>query len=319
MAARRRPPGSCWGCLSLAPPSGQEFRSSAASPLSAPAALGSGRLGRGVQPFKGRGGGLRRGRLWPRLGARSLPKGGLSPASLPPALVCCPGWKQVGPECPLGEWLSVRGASRLYTHRHSPSLEFGTGGRAKVRQGPRPDAVPSVLGTPKGGQSCRMAPSGGGCTDALRPLRGGGRKETVPSPRPSPPAFPAALCLGADACQEREICIRPAVCRCRPGFFGANCSAREYRPVGGESRNRSPNSDGGRIHPFYLGFPGLLGNPFPQLYLGARPGRGLTSLLIPFAWLGRKALLRLAPGRASGSMTTWLLGQTLLPASPTAG
>uniref|UniRef100_A0A670Z6Y9 Scavenger receptor class F member 1 n=1 Tax=Pseudonaja textilis TaxID=8673 RepID=A0A670Z6Y9_PSETE len=61
---------------------------------------------------------------------------GLSPASLPPALVCCPGWKQVGPECPL------------------------------------------------------------------------------------------ALCLGADACQEREICVRPAVCRCRPGFFGANCNAR---------------------------------------------------------------------------------------------
>ncbi|XP_058019860.1 scavenger receptor class F member 1 isoform X1 [Ahaetulla prasina] len=56
--------------------------------------------------------------------------------SLPPVLVCCPGWKQVGSECPL------------------------------------------------------------------------------------------ALCLGADACQEREICVRPAVCRCRPGFFGANCSAR---------------------------------------------------------------------------------------------
>ncbi|KAG8122503.1 hypothetical protein E2320_018020 [Naja naja] len=56
--------------------------------------------------------------------------------SLPPALVCCPGWKQVGPECPL------------------------------------------------------------------------------------------ALCLGADACQEREICVRPAVCRCRPGFFGANCNTR---------------------------------------------------------------------------------------------
>ncbi|XP_063147147.1 LOW QUALITY PROTEIN: scavenger receptor class F member 1 [Candoia aspera] len=56
--------------------------------------------------------------------------------SLPPVLICCPGWKQVGPECPL------------------------------------------------------------------------------------------ALCLGADACREEEVCIRPAVCRCRPGFFGANCSAR---------------------------------------------------------------------------------------------
>ncbi|XP_025029677.1 scavenger receptor class F member 1 isoform X4 [Python bivittatus] len=56
--------------------------------------------------------------------------------SVPPVLICCPGWKQVGPECPL------------------------------------------------------------------------------------------ALCLGADACREEEVCVRPAVCRCRPGFFGANCSAR---------------------------------------------------------------------------------------------
>nr|XP_034995830.1 scavenger receptor class F member 1 [Zootoca vivipara] len=37
---------------------------------------------------------------------------------------------------------------------------------------------------------------------------------------------PAALCTGADACREGEVCVRPGVCRCRPGFFGANCIAR---------------------------------------------------------------------------------------------
>ncbi|XP_039224203.1 scavenger receptor class F member 1 [Crotalus tigris] len=76
----------------------------------------------------------------PGRGSPELEPGGrhVCPAedSLPPALVCCPGWEQVGPECPL------------------------------------------------------------------------------------------ALCLGAEACQEREVCVRPSVCRCRPGFFGANCSAR---------------------------------------------------------------------------------------------
>ncbi|KAJ6657314.1 hypothetical protein lerEdw1_002681 [Lerista edwardsae] len=37
-----------------------------------------------------------------------------------------------------------------------------------------------------------------------------------------------ALCQGADACQKDEVCVRPGVCRCKPGFFGANCNTREY-------------------------------------------------------------------------------------------
>ncbi|XP_066491892.1 scavenger receptor class F member 1 [Tiliqua scincoides] len=35
-----------------------------------------------------------------------------------------------------------------------------------------------------------------------------------------------ALCQGADACQKDEVCVRPGVCRCKPGFFGANCNTR---------------------------------------------------------------------------------------------
>lgn len=38
-----------------------------------------------------------------------------------------------------------------------------------------------------------------------------------------------ALCEGADACRENEVCVRPGICRCRAGFFGANCNTREYR------------------------------------------------------------------------------------------
>ncbi|XP_077167280.1 scavenger receptor class F member 1 isoform X2 [Paroedura picta] len=35
-----------------------------------------------------------------------------------------------------------------------------------------------------------------------------------------------AVCEGAAACQEEEVCVRPGFCRCKPGFFGANCNTR---------------------------------------------------------------------------------------------
>ncbi|XP_069800825.1 scavenger receptor class F member 1 [Dendropsophus ebraccatus] len=34
-----------------------------------------------------------------------------------------------------------------------------------------------------------------------------------------------AICEGADTCKTDEICIRPGVCRCKPGFFGADCNS----------------------------------------------------------------------------------------------
>ncbi|XP_072834833.2 scavenger receptor class F member 1 [Pogona vitticeps] len=37
---------------------------------------------------------------------------------------------------------------------------------------------------------------------------------------------PLPLCTGADACRQDEICVRPGLCRCRPGFFGFNCLGR---------------------------------------------------------------------------------------------
>ncbi|XP_017397149.1 scavenger receptor class F member 1 isoform X1 [Cebus imitator] len=34
------------------------------------------------------------------------------------------------------------------------------------------------------------------------------------------------ICEGPDACQEDEVCVKPGLCRCKPGFFGAHCSSR---------------------------------------------------------------------------------------------
>uniref|UniRef100_A0A8C4WAH4 Scavenger receptor class F member 1 n=1 Tax=Gopherus evgoodei TaxID=1825980 RepID=A0A8C4WAH4_9SAUR len=36
----------------------------------------------------------------------------------------------------------------------------------------------------------------------------------------------AALCEGEDACKVDEVCVRPGICLCKPGFFGANCNSR---------------------------------------------------------------------------------------------
>ncbi|KAK2537489.1 Scarf1 [Columba guinea] len=36
----------------------------------------------------------------------------------------------------------------------------------------------------------------------------------------------AALCEGEDACRADEVCVRPGVCLCKAGFFGADCSSR---------------------------------------------------------------------------------------------
>ncbi|XP_010640461.1 scavenger receptor class F member 1 isoform X3 [Fukomys damarensis] len=32
------------------------------------------------------------------------------------------------------------------------------------------------------------------------------------------------ICEGPDACRKDEVCVKPGLCRCKPGFFGARCS-----------------------------------------------------------------------------------------------
>ncbi|KAL2765556.1 scavenger receptor class F member 1 isoform 1 precursor [Daubentonia madagascariensis] len=34
------------------------------------------------------------------------------------------------------------------------------------------------------------------------------------------------ICEGLDTCRKDEVCVKPGLCRCKPGFFGAQCSSR---------------------------------------------------------------------------------------------
>ncbi|XP_005852864.2 PREDICTED: scavenger receptor class F member 2, partial [Myotis brandtii] len=35
-----------------------------------------------------------------------------------------------------------------------------------------------------------------------------------------------AVCEGNSTCSENEVCVRPGECRCRHGYFGANCDTK---------------------------------------------------------------------------------------------
>ncbi|EPQ20566.1 Scavenger receptor class F member 2 [Myotis brandtii] len=45
-----------------------------------------------------------------------------------------------------------------------------------------------------------------------------------------------AVCEGNSTCSENEVCVRPGECRCRHGYFGANCDTSERWAVGLDSR-----------------------------------------------------------------------------------
>uniref|UniRef100_A0A493U2B3 Scavenger receptor class F member 1 n=1 Tax=Anas platyrhynchos platyrhynchos TaxID=8840 RepID=A0A493U2B3_ANAPP len=56
----------------------------------------------------------------------------------------------------------------------------------------------------------------------------------------------AALCEGEDACGPDEVCVRPGLCRCKPGFFGADCSSRcPAQYWGPDCKQRCPCHPGG--------------------------------------------------------------------------
>lgn len=42
----------------------------------------------------------------------------------------------------------------------------------------------------------------------------------------------SAICEGPDACKKDEVCVKPGLCRCKPGFFGAHCTSREFSRLG---------------------------------------------------------------------------------------
>ncbi|XP_009947981.1 PREDICTED: LOW QUALITY PROTEIN: scavenger receptor class F member 1-like [Leptosomus discolor] len=60
----------------------------------------------------------------------------------------------------------------------------------------------------------------------------------------------AALCEGEDACGVDEVCVKPGVCLCKPGFFGADCSSRCPEQYWGPDCKRScPCHPNGRCDP----------------------------------------------------------------------
>lgn len=52
----------------------------------------------------------------------------------------------------------------------------------------------------------------------------------------SGPLLSAAVCEGNSTCSENEVCVRPGECRCRHGYFGANCDTSERWAVGLDPR-----------------------------------------------------------------------------------
>uniref|UniRef100_F7EM56 Scavenger receptor class F member 1 n=1 Tax=Ornithorhynchus anatinus TaxID=9258 RepID=F7EM56_ORNAN len=60
----------------------------------------------------------------------------------------------------------------------------------------------------------------------------------------------AAICDGEDACGAEEVCVRPGLCRCKPGYFGAQCNSRcpgQY--WGPDCRRSCPCHPHGQCHP----------------------------------------------------------------------
>ncbi|NXA35218.1 SREC protein, partial [Eudromia elegans] len=55
-----------------------------------------------------------------------------------------------------------------------------------------------------------------------------------------------ALCEGDESCGEDEVCVRPGLCLCKPGFFGADCSSRcPEQYWGPDCKRRCPCHPGG--------------------------------------------------------------------------
>uniref|UniRef100_A0A8C7E8E0 Scavenger receptor class F member 1 n=1 Tax=Nothoprocta perdicaria TaxID=30464 RepID=A0A8C7E8E0_NOTPE len=55
-----------------------------------------------------------------------------------------------------------------------------------------------------------------------------------------------ALCEGAESCGKDEVCVRPGLCLCKPGFFGADCSSRcPEQYWGPDCKRRCPCHPGG--------------------------------------------------------------------------
>ncbi|KAH0511536.1 Scavenger receptor class F member 1 [Microtus ochrogaster] len=88
--------------------------------------------------------------------------------------------------------------------------------------------VPLLLLWTRGSQESTLDPTG------QHVCRGGSPSELqcCPGWRQKDQECSIPVCEGPDACRKDEVCVKPGLCRCKPGFFGAQCSSREFQGLG---------------------------------------------------------------------------------------
>ncbi|XP_006891155.1 PREDICTED: scavenger receptor class F member 1 [Elephantulus edwardii] len=74
-----------------------------------------------------------------------------------------------------------------------------------------------------GTQGTKLDPNGQHVCVASRPSA---EPQCCPGWRQKDQECTIPICEGPEACQKDEVCVKPGLCRCKPGFFGAQCSSR---------------------------------------------------------------------------------------------
>ncbi|KAB1255649.1 Scavenger receptor class F member 2, partial [Camelus dromedarius] len=80
-----------------------------------------------------------------------------------------------------------------------------------------------------GGRTGHPGPGGGGARDLTAPdLRAprAALNDAGSAPGRARASGHDAVCEGNSTCSENEVCVRPGECRCRHGYFGANCDTK---------------------------------------------------------------------------------------------
>uniref|UniRef100_A0A2K5DX70 Scavenger receptor class F member 1 n=1 Tax=Aotus nancymaae TaxID=37293 RepID=A0A2K5DX70_AOTNA len=83
--------------------------------------------------------------------------------------------------------------------------------------------LPMLLLWPRGTQGSQLDPSGQHVCVASSPSA---ELQCCAGWRQKDQECSIPICEGPDACREDEVCVKPGLCRCKPGFFGAHCSSR---------------------------------------------------------------------------------------------
>ncbi|XP_026373619.1 scavenger receptor class F member 1 isoform X1 [Ursus arctos] len=83
--------------------------------------------------------------------------------------------------------------------------------------------LPLLLLWTRGTQGSKLDPNGQHVCMASSPSA---ELQCCPGWRQKDQECTIPICEGLDACREDEVCVKPGLCRCKPGFFGAQCNSR---------------------------------------------------------------------------------------------